>query len=207
MITTTGARRAGALADLAGELPEWVWRDAKMRRALRVRDIGAVYELLLGWGVSGREIAGRTGQLASEVSEIRQGRRIVAYDVLARIADGLGAPRRLLGLTDPDGQTNGERVRVRVVTCCARCDWQPVLSRWSGTEVAALRQATRMTIRRFADWLGVSQPTVSRWEKWGRTRWLGPAHQELMDAALRRCDADTRQRFAVLVHHRGRRRS
>jgi len=38
----------------------------------------------------------------SEVSEILAGRRIVSYEVLARIADGLGVPRGYLGLQYDD---------------------------------------------------------------------------------------------------------
>src|SRR5262245_49458633 len=39
-----------------------------------------------------------TGQSQSEISEILNGRRVNAYDVLVRIADGLGVPRGHLGL-------------------------------------------------------------------------------------------------------------
>jgi tetratricopeptide (TPR) repeat protein len=39
-----------------------------------------------------------TGQSQSEVSEILKGRQVMAYDVLARIADGLGVPRGYMGL-------------------------------------------------------------------------------------------------------------
>ncbi|WP_327046487.1 hypothetical protein OG320_00835 [Microbispora sp. NBC_01189] len=44
-------------------------------------------------------IAARTGQSQSEVSEIvANGRQVMAYDVLSRIADGLGIPRGYMGL-------------------------------------------------------------------------------------------------------------
>ena len=39
-----------------------------------------------------------TGQSQPEVSAIMHGRRVMAYDVLVRIADGLGIPRGLMGL-------------------------------------------------------------------------------------------------------------
>ncbi|MDQ3152607.1 MAG: helix-turn-helix domain-containing protein, partial [Actinomycetota bacterium] len=80
------------------ETPLWYTRpDA--HKALAVRDIGAVYRLLNQDGVSQREIARRTGQVQSEVSEILKGRRVLAYDLLVRIAEGLGVPRELLGLS------------------------------------------------------------------------------------------------------------
>lgn len=69
-----------------------------MRAALAARDISTVYRLLRRVGVSQRQIAAMTGQSQSEVSEILKGRQVMAYDVLARIADGLGIPRGYMGL-------------------------------------------------------------------------------------------------------------
>src|SRR5215216_6583622 len=69
-----------------------------MRAALAARDISTVYRLLRRVGVSQRQIAAMTGQSQSEVSEILKGRQVMAYDVLARIADGLGIPRGSMGL-------------------------------------------------------------------------------------------------------------
>ncbi len=69
-----------------------------MRAALARRDIGAVYRMLIGAGVSQRQIACLTGQAQSEVSEILQGRQVIGYAVLARIAEGLGIARGLMGL-------------------------------------------------------------------------------------------------------------
>ncbi|MGH3932583.1 MAG: helix-turn-helix domain-containing protein, partial [Pseudonocardiaceae bacterium] len=69
------------------------------RAALAERDIGAVYAILYGSGVSQREIARRTGQSQSEISEIMHGdRRVRDVEVLERIADGLGVPRPFLRL-------------------------------------------------------------------------------------------------------------
>ncbi|WP_243859477.1 helix-turn-helix transcriptional regulator [Amycolatopsis arida] len=69
-----------------------------MRDALAARDISTVYRLLRMHGISQRQIAAMTGQSQSEVSEILKGRQVMAYDVLARIADGLGIPRGYMGL-------------------------------------------------------------------------------------------------------------
>ncbi|ASO21826.1 transcriptional regulator with XRE-family HTH domain [Actinoalloteichus hoggarensis] len=75
-----------------------VWHEPEMRACLAVRDIGAVYRQLKRRGVSQRRIAGLTGQAQPEISEIMNGRQVMAYDVLSRIADGLGVPRGLMGL-------------------------------------------------------------------------------------------------------------
>jgi len=74
------------------------WQQRDMRAALAARDISTVYRLLRRVGVSQRQIAALTGQSQSEVSEILKGRQVMAYDVLARIADGLGVPRGYMGL-------------------------------------------------------------------------------------------------------------
>lgn len=69
-----------------------------MRMALSNRDVGAMFRLLQRHGVSQRRIAALTEQSQSEVSEILAGRRVQSYDVLVRIAEGLGVPRGVMGL-------------------------------------------------------------------------------------------------------------
>lgn len=87
-----------------------------MRLALARRDLSTVYRLLQRVGVSQRRIAGLTGQAPSEVHEILNGRQVMAYDVLARIADGLGVPRGYLGLAyDESTETAVEMV----AGCCS----------------------------------------------------------------------------------------
>jgi transcriptional regulator with XRE-family HTH domain len=58
-----------------------------------------VYRLLNEAGVPQRTIAALVGQSQSEVSEIIKGRRVQAYDVLARICTGLGIPREAMELS------------------------------------------------------------------------------------------------------------
>jgi len=79
-----------------------LWLRADMRAVLAARDIAGVFRLLQRVGVSQRRIAALTGQSQSEISEILGGRQVVSYDVLARIADGLGVPRGQLGLAYDD---------------------------------------------------------------------------------------------------------
>ena len=80
------------------EMGPALWERHDMREALASRDIAAVYRRLQACGVSQRRIAARTGQSAAEVYEILNGRQVMAYDVLVRIADGPGVPRGYLGL-------------------------------------------------------------------------------------------------------------
>lgn len=78
--------------------PAW-WERSDMRAALAARDIGEVYRTLKTLGVPQREIATLTGQRQSDVSEIVAGRVVKDYAVLERIAEGLGIPRELMGLS------------------------------------------------------------------------------------------------------------
>lgn len=82
----------------APQIGPGVWEQRDMRAALARRDLTTVYRRLQCVGISQRRIAALTGQSSSEVYEILNGRRVMAYDVLARIADGLGVPRGYLGL-------------------------------------------------------------------------------------------------------------
>jgi transcriptional regulator with XRE-family HTH domain len=94
-----------------------------MRRALAHRDIATVFRILGKYGMPQRAIARRTGQSQSEVSNICNGRFVMSYDTLVRIADGLGIPRGWMGLAYEDtspmladlGQANENAVRWRLV--------------------------------------------------------------------------------------------
>ena len=84
------------------------WDNPAMRRALAARDLGTVYRLLTEAGVSQRRIAELTGQRQSEVSEVLAGRQVQAYDVLVRVADGLGVPRGWMGLAYDHAYAGGQ---------------------------------------------------------------------------------------------------
>ncbi|MGQ0779465.1 MAG: helix-turn-helix domain-containing protein, partial [Pseudonocardiales bacterium] len=89
--------------------PEWYERPA-VHPVLATRDVGGIYRALRDdAGVSQRQIAGCTGQSQSEVCEIIAGRHVMSYDVLVRIATGLGIPPERMGLSwwGPDGRYHG----------------------------------------------------------------------------------------------------
>lgn len=85
-------------ADREQSIPTSTWEEPEMRTALVRRDISRVYQLLRRLGITQKRIAAMTGQSQSEVSEITKGRQVMAYDVLARIGDGLGIPRGYMGM-------------------------------------------------------------------------------------------------------------
>ena len=87
--------------------PTWwtssTYEGRPMREILRRRDIPAVFRFLASRGWSRAAIAAATGLSESRVRGIRQGRQqITSYDVLERIADGLGIQRGLIGLAYTD---------------------------------------------------------------------------------------------------------
>ena len=76
-----------------------LYRRDDVRPVLAERDIAALYLILKDEGVTQRQIAELTGQSQSEVSEILKGRKVLSYDLLVRIAEGLAIPRELMGLS------------------------------------------------------------------------------------------------------------
>jgi tetratricopeptide (TPR) repeat protein len=104
-------------SDPAPQVSPGAWEQREMREALARRDLATVYQRLQRVGISQRRIAALTGQSSSEVYEILRGRKVMAYDVLARIADGLGVPRGYLGLAyDESTETAVELAAASVST-------------------------------------------------------------------------------------------
>lgn len=73
---------------------------------------------------------------------------------------------------------------------------------WTRTEIQALRQARRMSVREFAAHLGVSTRIVSCWERADAPAHPRPVNQAVLDTSLRQADTDTRERFVHLVTER-----
>jgi transcriptional regulator with XRE-family HTH domain len=81
-----------------GQVDPEEWDRPEMRAVLAERNITRVYRLLQKIGFSQQHIAALTGQSQPEVSAIIHGRKVMAYDVLSRICEGLGVPRGSMGL-------------------------------------------------------------------------------------------------------------
>lgn len=70
---------------------------------------------------------------------------------------------------------------------------------WTGLEARALRHALRLSVRRFAEELGIATNTVSKWEKLlTETRPNGDS-QAILDTALARADAAVHLRFETFL--------
>jgi transcriptional regulator with XRE-family HTH domain len=70
---------------------------------------------------------------------------------------------------------------------------------WSGREARALRRALRLSVRAYADHLGVAARTVAKWEAQGAATCPRPDTQAILDTALNRADSAVQVRFELLL--------
>jgi transcriptional regulator with XRE-family HTH domain len=73
------------------------------------------------------------------------------------------------------------------------------IGQWTGHEARALRRALRLSVRTFADHLGVAVRTVAKWEAGGAAVCPRPDSQAILDTALERADDEAKARFALLA--------
>lgn len=100
---------------IRADVPD-VWEQHEMRAALALRDISAVYLLLLHHGVTPDRIAALTGQPEEDVDRVLAGAKVESYDTLTDIAKGLGVPLGYMGLA------HDEKAEPDVPCCCADLD-------------------------------------------------------------------------------------
>jgi hypothetical protein len=74
-----------------------------------------------------------------------------------------------------------------------------MVSRWTGIEARALREAWRMSVRAFAAHLGVATASITNWERRRASIRLRDETQHILDAALHRAPDDVRARFEAAV--------
>ncbi|MEU4424194.1 helix-turn-helix domain-containing protein [Actinoplanes sp. NPDC024001] len=123
------------------------WEHPEVRAALRVRDLATVYKALGKRGFSQRRIAAMTGQSPSEVYEIVRGRQVMAYDLLVRIADGLGVPRGYMGLAYDTDESPA---------------WQTTIAA-NAVPVDELTEVRQLLSHSATITMGVSSREASRW--------------------------------------------
>ncbi|WP_205752408.1 helix-turn-helix domain-containing protein [Cryptosporangium phraense] len=73
------------------------------------------------------------------------------------------------------------------------------VTHWTGREARALREALRLSIRDFADRLGVAARTISNWESAGTDIRPRPDMQAVLDTALAQASGPARDRFSYLM--------
>jgi transcriptional regulator with XRE-family HTH domain len=95
------------MIDLERHDESW-WRQAtfegkSVAAALRARDMSLLFRFLRSRGYSRSRLAGCTGLAETRVRAISNGtQQVTAYEVLERIAEGLGIPRHMMGLAYED---------------------------------------------------------------------------------------------------------
>jgi tetratricopeptide (TPR) repeat protein len=72
------------------------------------------------------------------------------------------------------------------------------VSRWTGFEANILRSAMRLSLRSYAEYLGVSFGTVATWNRRGATVQPTPDMQAVLDTALSKAPHEVRQRFEAM---------
>lgn len=70
---------------------------------------------------------------------------------------------------------------------------------WTGLEARALRLALRLSVRAFAERLGLAVATISKWEKLRSATEPRPDTQAILDTTLGRADASVHLRFETLL--------
>lgn len=75
------------------------------------------------------------------------------------------------------------------------------IERWTGCETRILRAALRLSVRAFAEDVGVSPRTVSKWEARGSDLTPRPELQAALDTLLRRASDEDRDRFDRGIDH------
>lgn len=148
-------------------------------------------------GLTQMDLARRVAYSRSSVANVEIGGRDIARDFWRGADRELGAAGALLARFDHlDRMVRAQRPAAAHPPCGCGL----TVARWTGRETRALREASRMSVRAFAEFLGVTRSTVTAWESHAGAAPLRLATQAVLDRALTLADATTRTRFAVLVH-------
>lgn len=94
-----------------------------------------------------------------------------------------------------------EQIRQEPGAPAAVCQCARTIARWTGRETHALREALRMSMRAFAEHLGVTTATVGCWERPAEPKAPRMSTQDMLDQALKLADHDARARFWHLLAH------
>ncbi|MEV7198065.1 XRE family transcriptional regulator [Streptomyces sp. NPDC093510] len=69
------------------------------------------------------------------------------------------------------------------------------VEQWTGREAVLLQSAMRLSVRRFAEHLGIAPRTVTKWRAQGAALVCVPEMQQILDAALATCTPEERDAF------------
>jgi transcriptional regulator with XRE-family HTH domain len=161
-------------------------------------------------GLTQTELARRVAYSRSSVANVEAGSRSITPGFWQNADRELDAAGALLAASDDlDRMVQAERIcktqqlldqlrQQPAGSAVPGCGCELVVGRWTGRETRALREALRMSMRVFADYLGVTTSTVSGWES-NDTAPLRLASQAVLDQALKLADADAKTRFGLIL--------
>ncbi|RSM65141.1 transcriptional regulator [Actinoplanes sp. ATCC 53533] len=165
--------------------------------------------------ITQRELARRLSYSRSTVANVEIGRHCAPRKFWQRADREVGATGGLLAAFEQvdalvqalQTQATQARERQRAAKYAPAappvsangCGCGLVVGRWTGRETRALREALRMSLRIFAEHLGVRTSTVSGWEHQRRPAPPSLATQAMLDQALKSADPDTKTRFGLIL--------
>jgi len=160
------------------------------------------------------DLAGRISYSRSTVASVETGRHCAPRKFWQLADREVGASGELLAAFDQvdalvkalQAQTMQARERQRAAKYAPPaapvgsdgCGCGVAVGLWTGWESRALREALRMSMRVFAEHLGVQTSTVSGWER-NDTAPIRLASQAALDQALKLADADAKTRFGLIL--------
>src|SRR6266545_698210 len=226
MASTTAPKRFAASVPAGrGERPEP--RSTRLPDEIAPAQIHAVRQdlgrQLAAWrkaaNVTQEELAKRTWYSRSTIANIETGRQTTTRRFWQRADRELGADGLLVKAFDQVDDLirayGAQMARARELErqeCAARhepsgdalgCGCARTVARWGGRETRALREALRMTVRAFAEYLGVTTATVGCWESKQSPKAPRLSTQDVLDQALKLAGADARARFWKLLEQPG----
>jgi transcriptional regulator with XRE-family HTH domain len=104
--------------------PPGLWQRPEMAKALAARDLGTVVRVFRKWtGASQTDMSVLLGIPQPHISSLEHGRRrVTSMALFERFAEGLGIPRRLLGLAEKDADEGPESITAGGVGVNYRAD-------------------------------------------------------------------------------------
>jgi Helix-turn-helix len=125
---------------------------------------------------------------------------------VAALGAGVGSATTSMGMVSPVDAVGllagvGRGPAVPVVDVAVTVTVAPLL--WTGVELLALRLAVSMSVREFAEYLGVSDRTVSKWEVGGASVRPLSVNQAAAYTCLERATPLQRALFTAWVLHDG----
>ncbi len=138
-----------------------------------------------------------TDRTVAVVAEVTVVTNASAVEVQSRLRSAAERSLRGLGRTTIDIVTLGESIELNASALEEMRIAAEILMEdgWTGVETAVLRRARSMSVRDFADHLGLSDRMISKWEQQGASVRPRPVNQDALNISMGRMNATGLLRF------------